>query len=641
MEANKTYLEKMFSSDIRFEIPVFQRNYVWDKEHQWQPLWEDINEKLENRIKKANTFPHYTGTIVLSEKSGLTTNQPKTYLVIDGQQRLVTFSLLGAAVRETCHEHDFPELADCVSGLLLNRNVELMDNPETEQYKLWPTSYNLDIYKDAISLRYRDVFSKYAKHLLRKKGVGRKNYANKLRKDSKILGVYFFFYEKIKELLSDASKEKVELLLKNLIKTIHNDFQFVEILLSEGDNPQIIFETLNGRGTPLSSADLIRNFIFMRAEKNNEDIQACYDNHWSFFEDDFWLRKIKHGNLRNQRIDFFFRDFLLYKTVRDMRFEQLFDRYKLWVVNNPNEYPNISGELEDLTIKARIYGKFDKIDSATGYLKVLLKRLRSLNLTAIFPFLLFIESEQDDIEEKEKIYRIIDSYVVRRSICEYTAKAYNRISFRFIKHFKESGITARALEKYLASKTGDVSVWPDDNTFKESWIENIVYNKLRYVPFLVSVLYEIEKKLHSRKQESINIDISELTIEHILPRNWWKNWPLQDSKKVTEEDYISIRDNPYRILKEENENGYLHQIKKRNELLDSFGNLTLVTQPLNSSVRNGPFTRKKEEICKQSVLMLNHYFQDKEEWDEKAIRKRAEELFKIAKQIWPYFQGFQ
>lgn len=155
--------------------------------------------------------------------------------------------------------------------------------------------------------------------------------------------------------------------------------------------------------------------------------------------------------------------------------------------------------------------------------------------------------------------------------------------------------------------------WPDDKKFAKAWLEKPLYETLK--PMRCSMLLDaVDRAMRTSKQEAVTIN-GKLTVEHVLPQQWappaWPEPPVDASN----DDETAI--------------------ERRGRLLHPLGNLTLLTQELNSSVSNGPFAVKRPEIAKQSVLRLNTYFQDATTWDEAEIAKRGEKLLEHAKRIWP------
>lgn len=121
---------------------MFQRHYVWSREEQWQPLWYDVAEKLTARESGKPSSPHFLGAVILDSARPTSTKQVRRFVVIDGQQRLTTFQLLLSALRDSAQSRNLSSVARAAERCLLNAELELMERPEEEQYKLWPTLVN-------------------------------------------------------------------------------------------------------------------------------------------------------------------------------------------------------------------------------------------------------------------------------------------------------------------------------------------------------------------------------------------------------------------------------------------------------------------------------------------------------------------
>jgi Protein of unknown function (DUF1524). len=169
-----------------------------------------------------------------------------------------------------------------------------------------------------------------------------------------------------------------------------------------------------------------------------------------------------------------------------------------------------------------------------------------------------------------------------------------------------------SLTSILLGFDKDSNRWPNDTEFELGWLSKDAYNRRG----AKIVLEALDLQMMTSKQEEIHIN-TPLTIEHLLPRGWnTTNYPLPAPNEGQSQDAPSIY---------------------RNSILNTYGNLTLLTSALNSSVSNGPFKNKGPEIANQSLLKMNSYFQNYgDTWTEEDIISRGQELFTIAKTIWPY-----
>jgi Protein of unknown function (DUF1524) len=157
----------------------------------------------------------------------------------------------------------------------------------------------------------------------------------------------------------------------------------------------------------------------------------------------------------------------------------------------------------------------------------------------------------------------------------------------------------------LVVQKGDSVIWPDNVTFKQAWLNQPVYRSMGSTRVQYA-LREVERRLHHPRAERIEI-LSDLSIEHVLPEEWMEQWPLPNGNRGVTlfEQFDKPRDAED-----------VEATDKRDRTKHTFGNLTLLTQPLNSSVSNSTFETKKPEIMKNSALALNRYFHDKDNWDE-------------------------
>lgn len=634
MNLGKPHLEELFNKQIRFKIPVFQRHYVWNEQDQWQPLWDDFINKLNERLNGNKIHPHYTGSIVLFQES-TPTSTVSTYNVIDGQQRLTTFQLLIAAFREICRKYvDDDSLTNELDKFLFNDKAYGQTDYEKQKFKLEPTKFNKDLFNVILSNSFSQIEALLIEPILSEYGFGQKSYLKEAKRRHHMLAAYLFFYEQMELLLND-SEQNIETLVSRCLITIKRDFQFVEINLDQSDDPQMIFETMNGRGASLTETDLIRNYIFMRADKTQVNLDEVYEKYWDEFDNASssykWHEKTSRGRYYESHLQFYIIDFLTLKLQTDIRYDQVFYQYKHYVINKAT-FQSIEQELKELNRFSTIYKAINKpsIDTVLGRLA---RRLKDMQISTIYPLLLAIEGDNDiPSTDKNKIYNALDSYVTRRFLSGFTTKNYNNVFLEYIK-FLDTNKSADSFIEYLKSKTGDSNLWPTNNVLKDRLKSRPIYKEEKNRTKSISnILLEIERFQRGKKQEKIEFPNEGLTIEHILPQQWFKHWKLGDDFISAEDFAISV----HAVMTEEDKNGPYHQIENRNRILHSLGNLTLLTSSLNPSVSNSGFKEKQKEVAKQSTLKLNTYFLEITDWNEVGIEKRTDELIESIINIWRY-----
>jgi len=633
MNLGKPLLEELFNKQIRFRIPVFQRHYVWNEQEQLIPLWDDFLNKYNERLNKRKIHTHYTGSIVLFHEN-TTTNTLSTYSVIDGQQRLTTFQIVIAAFREVCRMHLGDEsLIKELDKFLFNDKSFGDKDYELQKFKLEPTKFNKAVYNIIISNTYEKVDELLVKPVLSEYGVGQKTYRHVAKSRNKLLGAYLFFYDQLNNLISNTHQDLTESITQFLL-VLKRDFQFVEIGLTKDDDPQMIFETMNGRGASLTETDLIRNYIFMRANSNNENLDEIYDKYWDEFDDPEskykWHEKTSRGRYFESNLQFFVIDYLTVKLQTEIRYDQVFYYYKQFVINYSN-FTNVEQELEELSKYGKVFKELTEPEGNTPFVRLAF-RLLDMGISTIYPLILYVECDSEITpEDKNQIYKYLDSYITRRFICGFTTKNYNNVFLEYLK-FVAKNKNSESFKELLRLKTSETNLWPTDNILLEKILDRPLYreekNKTRNIS---NILLEVEQSIRGNKQEKVKFLNSGLTIEHLLPQTWFEFWPL-DGETISEDDFrLSV----HAVMTEDDKNGKYHRIENRNKVLHTIGNLTILTNSLNPSISNSSFDIKKQEIGRQSTLLINTYFQDKAVWNEDEIKRRSEYLYEQIKKIWP------
>lgn len=602
MQAHPRSVFHLFDGKRRYVVPLFQRQYVWNREDQWERLWEDITRAYDRRAEQGKTRPHFMGAVVL-EQVRTFGNQIQAHLIIDGQQRLTTFQILLSAFRDVAKTQGREEYATEIERYLLNTGI--MEKPDEEKFKLWPTRTDQPQFVWVVGGEALDDLRN-----------------RKQTHHGQIAAGYMYFFEAIQTFVKQRSEsEKTGSALERLFQVVRDDLELVSIELEDEDDPQVIFETLNAHGEPLLASDLLRNFLFWRASRNEEDRDRLYEELWLPLEDPFWKKEERVGRLKRPRIDVFLQYFLEARTASEINVGRLFHEYKGWIVAE-KPFKNVEAELTTLRAYADNYQRIIFADDEQPY-GPHVKRLRQLDVGTMTPLLLQIfADEQLDDAEKASIVIDLESYIVRRMVCGLTPKNYNNVFLQVVKEIHKKSLRHDVVRRALSSFQGDASLWPDDRQFQEAWLTRRVYREIKPAFRIELILSAIEAALRSAKSESIVIK-SSLTIEHVLPQQWYETWPLADGSIA--------QDSMTRFLN----NVQSPEADLRDSLVDTFGNLTLLTQQLNSSISNGPFELKRPEICKQSALALNRYFQDVAEWSPTSIQARGKQLFDIAASVWP------
>jgi Protein of unknown function (DUF1524)/Protein of unknown function DUF262 len=524
-----------------------------------------------------------------------------------------------------------------------------MEDPEVEIYKVWPTKADRELFVDIVSSAGRDELrNKYEVYW----------YKNKTRDQIAIhkstpnlLGAYGYFYDRIKhsvetdDLLDDLNETPdetehnevdqngvlSEMKLDAIWQSLLEEFKVVEIILDDGDDAQVIFETLNDRGEPLLAADLVRNNIFQRADAAKEKAEALFAKHWKSFEDPSWSEFEKQGRYKKQRIEFFLANFIAGKIGAEVTLSKLFSEYKAFLrpakTSMSSRYPSVEAELKDLERYGVIYRELVE-HNLQGPLSKFGARLKPWDVTTANPLVMRLWACREIPEnEKELCLNLVISLIVRRAVCGLTTKNYNNLFLAIVAGLDKGGWSLPAFEDALVKQSGESSRFPKNEEFQRALEFTPLYRSLGSAKTR-SLLSEIELQKRGKFQETHQLPET-LTVEHVLPDNWLAEWPMLGAEQPNPADYSSSL-----FEYHQEDDTLMGQMARRHRLKHSLGNLTLVTQSFNSKVSNCAFETKLPEFTEQSVLMLNKDIAKEKTWNELDIEKRGARLAKEALKIW-------
>lgn len=275
----------LFNGRIQFQVPVYQRAYVWSEDKNWGLLWDDIADTADRYLDDPEAHlrhRHFLGPIVLSQQpsppSGI---DPR--LVIDGQQRLTTLQIILAATAAAARDYGADGVATDLADLTANRGEEVEGN---DRYKIWP------------SRRDREAF------------LATIDNGADAEATSAIASAWRYFRDQIESWITDdgdANADKQTERLRGLKTCLEQLLYVVAINLDDTDNAQVIFETLNARGTGLGALDLIKNAVFLQAQRQAAPADQLHDREWepTFENDDYWLEETRQGREKRARADWF------------------------------------------------------------------------------------------------------------------------------------------------------------------------------------------------------------------------------------------------------------------------------------------------------------------------------------------------
>ena len=604
MEVNILTMQKLFGSVVRYQIPTFQRPYVWNKEDQWEPLWNDVRNTAEiymennsgtgagSRVSLLNqSRAHFLGAVVVQQQM-FPAGEIGTRLVIDGQQRLTTSQLLLDAIQEVMERLGHVRIAKRMSSLVLNDDAFVDD--EDDVFKVWPT------------LNDRDAF-RHAMH---------NSLPTDKHEDSLIVQAHNFFKLEVEHWLTEVSDES-EVRADALEKTVVHLLELVVIDLHVEDEPHIIFETLNARGTPLLQSDLIKNMVLYEAGKTNvtsdsEDALRLWG-----FTDDWWRSEVRRGRITSPRIDVFLNYWLTMRTQEEIGPDRVSAEFRAYTekINKP---------IESVAFDIRRVGEtYRALEQGKDEFETFHYRRSVMQAGTLMPALLWLFSSDMPDDQRRRAVRALESYTVRRMICRMTTSNYNQLFLGLVSTLEEVGAirAGDTVVEYLAGQTAYANLWPDDRVLEDAFLTLPLYwsltrGRLRFV------LEAIEEELRTNMAESQAAPRG-LTIEHIMPQKWQANWPLPA-------DATDVK-------------GVMEKRDRRARIVHSIGNLTLVNDRLNASLSNAAWEDKQKTLSQYTVLYLNKKLLEDAPavWNEEAIANRARTLSKMAARAWPSAEGMR
>jgi hypothetical protein len=412
-----------------------------------------------------------------------------------------------------------------------------------------------------------------------------------------------------------ATSEAIAARAERLRITLCDLLKVVSITLERDDNAQVIFETLNARGTPLLSLDLVKNAVFRQASIQGCDTDALYEQVWRpQLDDEYWRQERRQGRLNRPIGELFLMHWLTMRLERVIPATELFAAFRQGVLSQSADAEAL---IRELCADAAVMRSFDTVQPGSPEGQFF-SRFEPLDAGTVLPVvLLLFRSPEVNIGCRQRALRILESWLARRVLMRLTAKNYNRLVPRLIAKMRADLVHAdEALHESLAGGEGNVSRWPGDSEFLEFLRTRDVYGTVSQ-PRLVMALAAVEASLRTNKTELSPIG-DRLSLEHLLPQDWEDSWPLA----ISGDGMV-------------NEAALQRAADERSACLHRIGNLTIVAQPLNSAMSNSSWLKKRAELNRHSVLLLNARLAERDNWDEGAIAERCDWLAQHLVTVWP------
>lgn len=571
MDAHKALIQDIFNNGTLIEVPFFQRSYVW-KEDLWQRLLDDMEF-----VVKTNK-PHFFGSIIL--KAGRKRGQGDLFTVcktvVDGQQRLTTFLIF---MKVLC---------------LKTGQMAVFDL----QFKLLGQRLALCHGKNDIAA-FEKVMAATKAEPVDGPAPG-----------SRIVEAFNFF-------VSNLDETKLD------IMTIMTNVQFVKIELDQDEDEQQIFDTINSLGVNLTTSELLKNYFF-----NRDTIQE-YESKWvSVFERDdetkaYWETELETGRLKRAMIDIFF-DAYFQLFIQDRtynitnedklmyaRLDHLSQSYQHFINTYCGGDKNVVlGPMRSYALRFMNTFKLDQcersVPSSFGIerINVVIFGLRN---TTMIPYILFVAENVPDAAEKNRIYGILESYIMRRMAVHAPTKNYNNL---FTSLILNRVLDADTLSAKLKNAGDATTYTPDDSELREG----IKTSKLINLQSK-GIIYLIESRIRPANSSVALLGFNQYSLEHLMPKKWRNNWAPCATEELA---------------------------GQRDAILLTLGNLAIITQSLNASIRDAAWAVKKAgngngkpglDLCASGLCTL-HDVLTKTDWNEAEISLRAQWLAGQACAIW-------
>ena len=567
MEANKRQISDIFNGDRILQIPFFQRAYVWG-EIQLQRFLDDL-EYISTSSK-----PYFFGSLIFKQHETPTDNNVgDVRTVVDGQQRLTTLVIFFKVL-----------------------SIKLQNNKLFTRFLLGDSSIALshnhndkDAFEKICNLKNLEDAEKFSD------------------KNSNVVKAYNFFKDHINpERINEAK--------------IRQNSVFVVIDLSADEDEQKIFDTLNSLGVQLTTAELLKNYLFSRSDFE------IYKTHWrTVFEKDddtkkYWDRAFFAGRINRTFIDLFFYAYLQIK-VQDMgdkvaakdreefsRLEYLFASYKKLMEDYKIDRNLLLREIKDYAENFRNHINNEVVEEGllpTPSIQRVNAIIFGLDTTPLIPYILFVINNTDSETQKE-IFACVEAFVLRRLVVRANTRGHNQLFLRMI---GDRVLTKKAFYAFVNNLTGTGNAMPNDEELKKGFHESKLVNKIAK-----GVLYFIESRLRDEKHATNLLGMNKYSLEHLMPKKWQNNWGKLDSQQAIDE---------------------------RNQKLLTLGNLAIITQKLNASIRDSAWKIKLEGKGNRGGLKqyaagieIHKFFLETSQWDEKKINSRGNALLKNAQRIW-------
>lgn len=583
----------VFHLPQRLVVPFFQRPYVWTEDDQWAPLWQDIRRTAELRLSSPGSIAsHFLGAVVL-QAGEQQHGHLQTSNIIDGQQRVTTLQLLMDAVALVLESAGQDNLAAQLDMLTHNQSTFVAEGKS--RLKLRHTNRDRAAFDEVMEA---DPPVEYTTL----------NHANSL-----VTKAHEYFANAAQAWLGDEADAHFSVRTDALVSALTQGIQLVVINLGSEENSQEIFETLNARGTPLTAADLIKNFVFQRLALEGVDTKRAYGNDW-IFDTKFWETGVSVGRFIVSRSSLFLNQWLISRTGEEISPNSTFSRFKAYVEHEAGE--QMVTLLRSIKKQAQRYEHWTAAandpDRHLTPVDMAVYRMQANGIELLKPLLIWLHSPEKNVPEHivNEVVAMAESWVIRRQLLRLPNGDLGRVVAEVIRIHREAvpNELPALVMAYLSRLNVLSTYWPGDAEVRDALATDPVYRRFTRAR-LRMILEAIENNYRAQTNQP-QVPRRSFPVEHVLPQKWETNWPVQG------------------LEAEQSRTAHIHRL----------GNLTLLTNPLNSKVSNGPWEAKVAAFDHHNTLLITSRLLQKsknDSWDERFIDQRSRELAEDVLRIWP------
>ena len=504
----------IFSLPQQLVVPLFQRPYVWDEENQWGPLWEDIRRLADHQLDHPGSpATHFLGAVVI-QAADSSFGAMQAWSIIDGQQRLTTLQVLFDAAAAAFEVLELDQLTGQLAALTHNPGVFVGDGDVA--LKLRHTNRDRTAF-DEVMLAPPPIEYEALKH-----------------PGSLLARAHRYFSEQVTGWLADEATqpdavEAAERRARALTNVLTQSLQLVVIDLRADENSQEIFETLNARGTPLTAADLIKNFVFQRLAIEKVDTQHAYRELWPF-ETKFWEKELSVGRTLVSRSSLFLNQWLISRVGEEVGPKSTFTRFKYYVEHEAGT------SMRDLL--ALIKQQADAYEAWTvaaedphrdlGVIEMNVYRTTSAETEVLKPVLLWLTEPRSPYSQAtvDRVVSTVESWLVRRLMLRLSSADHGRVVAELIRDLRRvpDAELPRRVQAHLSRLSAESTYWPGDDEVRQVLAKENAYRrfKRRRLRMLLEAIEDAHRGYAEDRPSRTGMRVPRLgfPIEHLMPQKW-------------------------------------------------------------------------------------------------------------------------